>query len=132
MHAPGPNDRYTALCNSWMNDKVSDLIVSWGQPTSAVRLPDGTTMYEWDQVEGAYMTPDRVDHFSRAQERGAAWCSTRFVTNRRSRRSPRRRRDVASRHGIPVSEPSVPVQVSSSKQIPSSSSGASANTGHAV
>lgn len=82
LHMPMPaNDRYDAMCNSWVGSNVSQVIVAWGQPTVVTRLPDGTTMYEWDNVEGTDLPPDRVDHFSRAQARGAAWCATRFVAN---------------------------------------------------
>jgi hypothetical protein len=75
-----PTQRYSAMCDSWLQSNISQVVLAWGQPTSSTRLPDGTVMYEWDTVEGTNMPPDRLDHFSREQERGVAWCSTRFVT----------------------------------------------------
>src|SRR5580704_17056267 len=42
------DQRYSAMCDSWMQHNVSEVIVAWGQPTSTTQLPDHTTLYEWD------------------------------------------------------------------------------------
>lgn len=68
---------YEKILDSWVGTDISDLIESWGPPTSTYALPDGRTMYTWDISAGAVAVP--AGNTIVAVPRG---CKTTFTADR--------------------------------------------------
>jgi hypothetical protein len=71
--------RQNDVCSSWEGNDVSDLISSWGPPTSTYAEPNGNTLYEWDTANGVHVTPDEMWRTQAAQRRGLPTSTTAFT-----------------------------------------------------
>jgi hypothetical protein len=79
---PGPDERYEAMCRTWVSHQVSEVIARWGLPSQVLSLPDGTITYQWDTVRGRLVAPEEAARLGELQQAAGAWCSTRLVARR--------------------------------------------------
>jgi hypothetical protein len=49
--------QYSATLASWVGSDISEVIVTWGPPTTTYRMPDGRIAYTWERYGGAVAMP---------------------------------------------------------------------------
>ncbi len=70
--------RYDDACRRWISRSASELVTSWGAPTTVTRLPSGGAVLQWETVGGQTVPPNEAHELVRMRRTASYWCSTRF------------------------------------------------------
>lgn len=77
--------KYSAICNTWLNHDVNELIDKWGYPSQSFQAPNGNTVYVFyrasQEQEPAFTIPaGRMGSMTMGGEIKTRYCKTFFET----------------------------------------------------